>query len=166
MPNPIPNTNPTPTARESADNNGNTPSTTVGAMNTRTDTIVAMCIELERRNTSQPIRKPLETILRRDYAPLIAAELQCREWLTDGATADVCYAKRNGKQTPTYTRPTCSKCLGKNRDIEGLEGFSTVWAGNGTYVVCPTCGGDGHQPLSDLTRSMFTNLNNKGNPNE
>jgi hypothetical protein len=164
--NPIPNRNPTPTpnaaTHESANNIDNTPSTEAWEMQTRIDNIITLCIELERNKTPN-IGRGLQVILHRDYSTLAYEELKSREWLTDGQTADVCYAKRNGKTPPCYTRPACRACGGKNTDIEGLEGLSTVWAGNGTYVLCPKCDGDGFQPLKDFTRTLFTNLNTKGN---
>ena len=166
-PNPIPNTNPTPTpaTHESANNIDNTPLATAGDLDTRIETIIALCIELERNKTPN-IGKGLQAILHRDYSNLVYNELNSHEWLTDGQTADVCYAKRNDKTPPCYTRPTCRACGGRNRDIEGQEGLSTVWANNGTYVLCPKCDGDGFQPLKDFTRTLFTNLNTKGNQNE
>jgi hypothetical protein len=162
-PNPIPNTNPNPNpaTHESANNIDNTPSTEAGEMKTRIDNIVALCIELERNNTFKPIGKPLEAKLHREYAALITAELQSREWLSDEKAADVCYAKRNGKTPPQCTRPPCSTCFGKNRDIDGLHGHSTICIGD-TYVICPKCDGDGYKPLKALTQNMFTNLNTKG----
>jgi hypothetical protein len=162
-PNPIPNTNPTPTraTHEPANNIDNTPSTEAGEMKTRIDNIVSLCIELERNNTFKPIGKPLEAKLHREYATLITAELQSREWLSDEKAADVCYAKRNGKTPPQCTRPPCSTCFGKNRDIDGLHGHSTICIGD-TYVICPKCDGDGYKPLKALTQNMFTNLNTKG----
>jgi len=166
-PNPIPNTNttPTPATQESANNIDNTPSTEAGEMNTRKDNIVALCIELERNNTSKPIGRGLQVILHRDYSVLVDEELKSREWLTEGQAADVCYAKRNDKTPPTCTRPTCSTCFGSNRDIDGLRGFSTICL-DGTYVICPKCDGNGYASIKSLTQKMFTNLNTKGNPNE
>lgn len=162
-PNPIPNTNtnPTPATHEFSDDISNTPSTEAGEMKTRIDNIIALCIELERNNTTKPIGRGLEVILHRDYSRLAYEELNGREWLTDGQAADVCYAKRNDKTPPTCTRPTCSTCFGSNRDIEGLNGLSSICVGD-TYIVCPKCHGDGHQPLKALTQNLFTNLNTKG----
>jgi hypothetical protein len=163
-PNPIPNTNPTPTpaTNESAHNIEQATITDAGEGFSRNETISVLCIASERNNTSRPIGKPLEVKLQREYAPLIAAELQCGEWLTDGQLADICFAKRNGRTPPTYSRKTCPTCRGCNKDIDGLRGLSTIWEGS-TYVVCHKCNGDGYESIKSITKKMFTNLNTKGN---
>jgi hypothetical protein len=162
-PNPIPNTNPTPIPKthESEHNIESATISSAGEGNTRNEIIRALCIASERNNTSKPIGKPLEARLHREYEPLIEVELQCREWQTDGQIADICIAKRNGRTPPTYARPTCSTCRGCNRDIDGLEGLSTIWEGS-TYVICPKCDGDGYASIKSITQKMFTNLNTKG----
>jgi hypothetical protein len=163
-PNPIPNTNPTPIPKthESEHNIESATISSAGEGNTRNEIIRALCIASERNNTSKPIGKPLEARLHREYEPLIEAELQCREWQTDGQIADICIAKRNGRTPPTYARPTCSTCFGSNRDIDGLHGLSTIHNGS-TYVVCPKCDGDGYASIKSIAQKMFTNLNTKGN---
>lgn len=159
-PNPIPNTNPTPAMHESASNINNTPSMEAGEMKKRIDNIVTLCIELERNKTPD-IRRGLQITLHRDYSRLASQELNGRAWLTDGQAADACYAKRHGKTPPQCTRPTCSTCFGSNRDIDGMQGLSTIWGGS-TYVVCPQCNGDGYESINNVARNMFTNLNTKG----
>jgi hypothetical protein len=157
---PIPIPNPTPTPREYSHNIDTAPHMVAGEVNQRIENILALCIELECNNTPN-VGKGLRDRFDRDYRCLIPKELERRAWLTDRQAADVCYASRHGKTSPTYTRPVCGECLDKNRDIEGLSGLSTVYQ-NGKYVVCPKCNGDGLKSLNDITRNMFTNLNTKG----
>lgn len=159
--NPIPNTNPTPTVSESANNNDNTNNAPSGGMETRIENIVSLCIDLELKHTKN-VGKPLLNTFQRDYSCLVAAELQERAWLTNEQTADICYAKRHSKQPPTYARPTCRTCGGRNIDENGRSQICQTDSPPYIYGVCHTCGGDGFQPLKELTRSMFTNLNTKG----
>lgn len=161
-PNPITNLipNPNPMTRESVHNTNTAPHRQAGEEERRIENIVSLCIELECNNTPN-VGKGLREKFHRDYRCLVSEELKRRAWLTDKETADVCYATRHHKPTPHYSRPTCGTCNGKNRDIDGLEGLSTAWI-NDKYVVCPKCKGDGYQPLADITRTLFKNLNTKG----
>lgn len=131
-----------------------------GEVNQRIENILALCIELECKNTPN-VGKGLRDRFDRDYRCLIPKELERRAWLTDEEAADVCYASRHGKTSPPYPRPVCGECLGANKDTDGLSGLSTVYQ-NGKYVVCPKCNGNGFKSLNDITRNMFTNLNTKG----
>jgi hypothetical protein len=162
--NPIPNTNPTPSDRENSNNFEPPRPKSIGEGNERIKNIVDQCINMERARTPN-IGRPLEAIMQKEYTNLVAAEMQCREWLDDSQLTDVCYAKRNNRTPPNYERPACPDCGGKNRDIEGLETFSTIakfHEGSYVYIVCPTCNGDGWRPLKHITRTMFPNLNSKG----
>ncbi len=163
-PNRIPNTNrtPIPKTHESEHSIESATISSAGEGNTRNEIIRSLCIASERNNTSKPTGKPLEARLDREYEPLVEAEFQCREWQTDGQVADICIAKRNGRTPPTFARPTRSTCRGCNRDIDGLEGLSTIWDGS-TYVICPKCDGDGYASIKSIAQKMFTNLNTKGN---
>lgn len=157
--NPIPNPNPTP--RKSADNTNTPPHRQAGEEERRIENIVSLCIELECNNTPN-VGKGLREKFHRDYRCLVSEELKRREWLTDKETADVCYATRHHKPTPHYSRPKCGKCGGRNIDEHGRSQICQTDKPPYIYVVCPKCKGDGFQPLSDMTRTLFKNLNTKG----
>lgn len=164
--NPIPNTNtnPTPSDLENSNNFEPPRPKNVGERNERIKNIVDQCISMERTRTPN-IGRPLEAIMQKEYTNLVAAEMQCREWLDDSQLTDICYAKRNNRTPPHYDRPLCLTCGGRNTDIQGLEGLSTIGKPLGTsyvYEICPTCNGEGWRPLKHITRTMFTNLNTKG----
>jgi hypothetical protein len=158
VPNPIPKPipNPTPTPREYSHNIDTAPHMVAGEENQRVENILALCIALECNNTPD-VGKRLRDRFDRDYRCLIPKELERRAWLTDGQVADVCYASRNGKTPPQYSRPACGECLGANKDIDGLSGLSTVYQ-DGKYVVCPKCSGNGFKPIAEITNGLFKRI--------